>query len=379
MTDPGVSALVAFASGFALAFLLVVPYIAWSYRRRGELGVGHAVLALAFLVYLMSLWTYTLLPVPDSSGAWCAGHIVHPQTHPLQLLADIRTEQVGVGIGSYLHNPAIQQTLFNVALFVPLGMFLRHLFRRGPLAVIATGFVVSLAIECTQLTSVWGLYSCPYRLFDVDDLLTNTAGTAIGYWLAPALRLMPGQRVKAAPGVPRPVTTRRRLLGMLLDLLSVNLIGGLLLFVLGVAEALLLGSRPDPFSQFVYSLIGTVLPAVLLLLVVPMLGNGGTVGQRIVLLRPVGPDGAEPSTGRMLLRFLTGSGGYFLLVGPLALLSGAADQLGGLLLLVSGIMAWRPRDHRGLSGVAAGLRVLDSREPAALTPSSPRESVESVG
>src|SRR5690606_14287697 len=131
-------------------------------------------LALAFLVYCMALWTYTLLPFPDAMPAWCAEHAANAmQTRPLQFISDIRREQA-TSTGTLLHNPAVQQAVFNVALFVPLGMFLRHLFRRGWLLTVVVGFAVSLFIECTQLTGVWYLFECPYRLFDVDDLITNT-------------------------------------------------------------------------------------------------------------------------------------------------------------------------------------------------------------
>ncbi len=57
-------AVLALAGGGVLAVLLVIPYLWWSYRRRGELGAGHLVLAFGFLVYALALWTYTLLPVP---------------------------------------------------------------------------------------------------------------------------------------------------------------------------------------------------------------------------------------------------------------------------------------------------------------------------
>ncbi|MBC6450280.1 VanZ family protein [Actinokineospora xionganensis] len=353
MTDPQLSAILAFLGGTVLAFLLTLPYVAWSYRRRGEFGLGHAVLAFGLLVYALALWTYTLLPVPDTTPAWCAENAVsHPQLRPLQFLRDIRADQVGRGIRATLHNPAVQQFVFNVALFVPLGMFGRQLFRRGPVAVIGIAAVVSLFIEFTQLTAVWGLFGCPYRLFDVDDLFANTAGGAIGYLLAPVLRVVPGRRVRQAPDVPRPVTTRRRLFGMLLDLLAVVTLGGLLQVATVVSLELL--ERPTPPSW----VLGTAVPVAIVLLLVPLLGDGATLGQRAVLLRPVGPDGGKPSVGRMLVRFLVGSGGYFILSAT------AWSGLGTLLLLVNGVMAWRPRDHRGLSGVIAGLRVVDTRAGA---------------
>ncbi|TWP48256.1 VanZ family protein [Lentzea tibetensis] len=66
---------------------------------------------------------------------------------------------------------AFEQMLLNVALFVPLGAFLWR--QRNAVAI---GFTLSLAIETTQL--VLG-----HRIFDVDDLMTNTTGTLVG-WLA---------------------------------------------------------------------------------------------------------------------------------------------------------------------------------------------------
>lgn len=358
MTDPQSSAIAAFIGGSLLAFLLVVPYVAWSYRKRGEWGWGHAVLAFGMLVYALALWTYTLLPVANTTPQWCAVHGAnHPQLWPLRFLADMRAEQVGTGIGAWLRNPALQQALFNVALFVPLGMFGRHLLRRGPVTVVLAGFGVSLLIECTQLTAVWGLFACPYRLFDVDDLLTNTAGAALGIALAGLLRLIPGQKVSAPPGHSRPVTTGRRLLGMAVDLLAVALLGTVFGFTLNVIRDSVL--EIGYLAGWADTIVSTLVPAVLLLLVVPVLGNGATIGQRAVLIKPVGRGGDKPPTTRTLIRFLAGSGGFFLLLG----LSWHPDAA-PVLFVVSGIMAWRPRDHRGLSGVISGLRVVDTRDPA---------------
>ncbi|WP_436492683.1 VanZ family protein [Actinokineospora sp. HUAS TT18] len=355
MTDPELSALIAFFAGGLLSVLLVVPYIAWSYRKRGELGFGHALLAFGFLIYAMALWTYTLLPVPDTTPQWCADNAVRTmQLRPLQFLSDMRKDQVGTGVRAVLHNPALQQAVFNVALFVPLGMFGRHLLRLRPITVVALGAVVSLFIEVTQRTAVWGLFACPYRLFDVDDLITNTLGAALGLALAPLLRLMPGQKVKAAAGEPRPVTTARRLLGMAVDLVTVALLGATFQVIYNViAVYLLIEEVPDQ-----HRLLTIAAPVALLLVLVPLLGDGGTFGQRVVLLRPIGPDGAKPSIGRMAARFAVGSGGYFVLE------FFGVPLVGFLLLVVSGVMAWRPRGHQGLSGVVAGLRVVDSRDAA---------------
>lgn len=354
MTDPTISAVIAVFAGFVLAGLLAVPYIAASYRRRGELGLWRVLLVFGFLVYAMSLWTYTLLPIPETTA--CAGHASgHLQLRPFQFVADIRREQTGAGLRAFLRNPAAQQAVFNLALFVPLGMFVRHLFRRGFAATVAIGFAVSLFIEGTQLTGVWFLFECPYRLADVDDLLTNTLGAAIGFGLAPLLRLLPGNEPSAPPGTPRPVTARRRLLGMAVDVVSVVLLGT----TVGIVTTLLAG---EP-NTVVTALIGTFLPALLLLFVVPIAGNGASFGQRVVLLRPAGPDGGKPAPWRMAVRFLAGSGGYFTLLTLASVANSGFEPLANLLFFASGILAFRPEGHQGLSGLIAGLRIADARTP----------------
>ncbi|WP_454115939.1 VanZ family protein [Microbacterium aurum] len=50
------------------------------------------------------------------------------------------------------------QLALNVLLFVPLGFFIRVLGGRGVVVALLAGLGVSLVIETTQLTGVWGLY-----------------------------------------------------------------------------------------------------------------------------------------------------------------------------------------------------------------------------
>lgn len=72
----------------------------------------------------------------------------------------------------------LANVLLNVALFMPLGVFLPLIwkkFRKWHVSILA-GFSFSLVIELIQLVSSRGV--C-----DVDDLFCNTMGTAIGYLL----------------------------------------------------------------------------------------------------------------------------------------------------------------------------------------------------
>lgn len=87
----------------------------------------------------------------------------------------------------------------------------------------AGGPGVSLRIELVQLTGSLGLHDCAYRLLDVDDLVTNTAGAELGPLAAPAVA---ADRLRRA-GVPAErVTARRRLLGVVIDAFVVGKVLG---------------------------------------------------------------------------------------------------------------------------------------------------------
>jgi glycopeptide antibiotics resistance protein len=74
-------------------------------------------------------------------------------------------------------------TLGNLLLMVPLGLLLPmlwHRFRRLREVAVA-GLLTSLTIELIQL-GISTLIGHTYRLFEVDDLILNTAGAMLG-WL----------------------------------------------------------------------------------------------------------------------------------------------------------------------------------------------------
>ena len=71
----------------------------------------------------------------------------------------------------------------NLIMFLPFGFFPALLWRNDTWwKALLAGFAVTLFIECCQL--------CVGRAFDVDDLLLNTTGAMLGYWLWLLLRKM---------------------------------------------------------------------------------------------------------------------------------------------------------------------------------------------
>ena len=363
MSDRLIPAILATAGGIVLALLLLVPWVAREYRRRGQLGFGRTLLALGFVTHSLSLITYTLLPLPDVYPGFCAEEGASgAQLVPFQFVADIQKHAVGTsGASALLGNPAVQQVLFNVALFVPLGMFVRYLLHRGAMATIAIGFGASLLVELTQVTGVWFLYPCAYRLLDVDDLLANTAGVAFGLLLAPLLALVGRNRGSRPAESPRPVTARRRLLGILCDMAAVALTGAFL-HTLVLMPLLVLSPAVNDLPAPIEAVLTVLVPALLILVLPTQLGNGGTLGQRAVLLRPALPDGVVPTRRQRLNRVMLGIGLYFLLDG----LSTAGFPLVGAFANVFGLVSligvWRSVGHRGVGGRFTGLRMIDERE-----------------
>lgn len=349
MSGFSVSAVLAVFFGLLLLPLLFVPYLAWSYRRRGTLGYGHAIIAAGAVIYGMALWTHTIVPLPDPETVQCTT----AQLRPLASLGDLDLAANG------LRDPALLQLILNVALFVPFGMLVRHLTGARARWVVAAAFALSLLIELTQLTGVWGLYPCSYRLFDVDDLLTNTLGAALGVTAAPLLRRVPGQDVLPTDA-PREVTRGRRLVGMAADVVSVHVVGFLVYLPLAIAarDAGWFGEEV-PYSRLAGA--ATLAVAVLMLGVLPRFTRGATLGQLITSIRPVTTDGQAPGGLAMTVRFAAGSGGYFALdaLGDLLGLE-ALTALSTLWIVLSGaaVLLGHPR---GLSGRAAGLTVVDTR------------------
>src|SRR5699024_8493945 len=173
--------------GVTLFAVIFVPTLIVQTRRYGAPSLRRLIGTAAVAVYGVALVAYTLLPLPSGDLVqWCAAHGVgRAQLTPLQFLADIRRETAGLGLRATLMSRSVLQVVLNVALFVPLGALLRRYAGRGILTSTLAAFAVSLLIELTQYTGVWGLIGCSYRVADVDDLIANTFGGLLGAVLAP--------------------------------------------------------------------------------------------------------------------------------------------------------------------------------------------------
>jgi glycopeptide antibiotics resistance protein len=98
-------------------------------------------------------------------------------------------------IGQALHRGLVPATVVSVAgnivAFVPIGLLAPMGWRRWQtwMATISLGVAISLAIELSQLATSVAI-GFPYRHADVDDVILNGLGTAIGYGTSAALRAL---------------------------------------------------------------------------------------------------------------------------------------------------------------------------------------------
>ena len=71
----------------------------------------------------------------------------------------------------------LKNTILNIILFVPLGIMLPFLWKKYNTlkAALMFGFGMSLAIEILQILT--------YRATDINDIIANTVGTVLGYFI----------------------------------------------------------------------------------------------------------------------------------------------------------------------------------------------------
>ncbi len=310
-----------------VAGVLAVPFLVLQYRRHGRVEPRALWVAASFTLFLVCAWALVLLPFPNDIAKYCATNAPKIQLVPFHWLNETIREasREGTGLGSLLTNGPLVIRIFNVLLLLPLGVFLRRWWGRGWVATGLIAFALSLAFELTQITGIWGLYDCSYRTFDVDDLIANTLGALLGWWAAPAFRMVPERG--DVPEAARPVraTLPRRFLATLVDYLLALVAGGVLVLLAGAFGVALDGAQVGRASLVSGLVVVTVLiPA----------ATGATPGQWFVLLRMTTPTGDRPGLGALALRTLV-LWGPWVLAGLATTAAGTSTVLVLLAVLLS--------------------------------------------
>lgn len=211
---------------------LTLPILAWLYHRDGRLRFGSAVSTYLAVLYVLGLGCFTLWPLPSGGSGPGITYGIPWQLDPLAFVGDFLREGVST----------LPQIAFNVVLFMPLGFIAGRLLRWGLGRSVVVGLLASLVIEAAQGTGLFGVYPYAYRTADVDDLIYNTAGAALGWACAAALaRVLPPGALAEEGEVTHAPGLVRRCVALWLDTLLVSLIalvaGGAVGAALGLAGA----------------------------------------------------------------------------------------------------------------------------------------------
>lgn len=278
-----------FQGGLSVGFFVLLlpvafaPLVARVYDRFGYAAPAPTALALLTGLYACALVAFTTFPLPQEDAGFCRSRnrFDYWQLVPGAALHDIGGALDASGLHA-LTGGTVLQVLFNVVFFVPLGFLMAYWARRRLVVALGLGLLVSLVIELTQGTALWGAYRCPYRVADVDDLVTNTMGAGLGWLVGRGLSSVLPYREPARRADPGPPTVRRRVTAATIDLVVWLLVSAVAQVVV---NAIALGTGRDVDSVGGARAVASVLVAVTLLLVVPLVRRDrASIGQACVHL-----------------------------------------------------------------------------------------------
>jgi len=135
---------------------------------------------------MITIYFLVILPLPNKEDILPQENMI--RLVPLKFISDfLRESSFKINNPSTyisaLKEPCFYTVFFNILMTVPFGMYLRYYFKCNLKKTIKLSFYLSLFFEITQITGLYFIYPHPYRVFDVDDLLMNTLGGVLGYFL----------------------------------------------------------------------------------------------------------------------------------------------------------------------------------------------------
>lgn len=290
--------------------LIVFPFLAlaissvffiYEYRKYGTFILTRAIVLYSFVFYLLCAYFLVILPLPTKEA-------VEQMTGPkmeLHLFATwehFRQNTVLVLSDPSTYLPAMRQSVFlepvfNLLLIVPFGIYLRYYFRFSFIKTVIASFCLSLFFELTQLSGLYFIYPRPYRLFDVNDLLTNTLGGALGFIIEPVFTFMLPTRARMdeiSYEKGKTVSLTRRLVAYLIDWGFLSVLTFIITLLLQAAFKI--GSITSSGGWIFIEVI-------LYFMLVPYLTNGRTLGKRIVRIKIVADDNSKLSFKSLFVRY----------------------------------------------------------------------------
>ena len=278
-----------------IAFIMTLPYMIVQYFKYGSIPFFRTLIVYSFVLYLISAYFLVILPLPSIENVLQL-NTPWVQLIPFRFIGDLILESKFIisDFSTYLSalkQPIFYVNIFNVFLTLPFGVYLRYYFKRKWWEVLILSLILSLFFEITQFTGLYGIYPRPYRLFDVDDLILNTAGGLFGYFLTPLFVFLFPSRERVdeiAYERGKTVSFSRRCIANLIDYLIYNV------FIVFIVL----------FLNFKFSMEFYSLGFLFYFLINVLLFDRTTIGKKIVKLMIVSQDGTRAKFYQVFARYI---------------------------------------------------------------------------
>ena len=311
-----------------IVVLFTIPYIAFNYHKYGSVLSLRVLIVYSFILYLLCVYCLVILPLPSPQEA-AALQGRQAQLIPFWFVREI-AQQSGAALTqpatwpSILDSSTFWVTFYNFFMTLPFGVYLRYYFCCGWKKALGLSFALTLFFELTQLSGLYFIYPGSYRLFDVDDLLVNTAGSMAGWALAgPVGRLLPSRQELDATSQRRgaSVSLARRAFSFLVDCACAAVASPLFFMVSALVLGQALPARWLPLFLWGYFSL------------MPLLMGGQTPGKRLTRTRILRTGGQKAGWYQYPLRYgllLAGVWGLPFLLDALLLAWSDASHVGAL-------------------------------------------------
>ena len=250
-----------------IACFITMPYAIWMYRKYGSINFTKALIVYSFILYLECCFFLVNLPLPEI-GSVHTRYIDMINLQPFKFVLDfikdnpLKISEQATYLRAIKHG-TFYVPVFNILMLVPFGIYLRYYFKCSLKKTIALTALLSLIFELIQLSGLFFIYNGPYRLCDIDDIIQNTLGGIIGYYIGgivslilPKIEKLDEEALKKGKEVPG----LRRMLAFLIDIFIINIINAILKVML-------------PFSfVMIFIIYFTIIP----------IWKGNTIGSKIL-------------------------------------------------------------------------------------------------
>ena len=170
-------------AGLILSIALLYAWILFFTIRRKQESLLQIIVQSSFFIYVfavLQLTGYFILFKEVSSHDWWNKMNHRIETHDHVNLTPFKTINI--------YDRFDKQIVGNFVMLLPLGIYLPLLYKKfrrasGFFAVILISFFVSVGIELLQLAT-------SYRSTDVDDVILNTLGACVGFFIYQLIKVV---------------------------------------------------------------------------------------------------------------------------------------------------------------------------------------------